>query len=78
MSEAGLKLMVNSDDPAMFVSDLGNEYVRLHREMGLSLDTLAEMSLNGIDASWIDDATKASWRAEWSADIDAIFAAVES
>ena len=78
MSEAGLKLMVNSDDPAMFVSDLGNEYVRLHREMGLSLDTLAEMSLNGIDASWIDDTTKASWRAEWSADIDAIFAAVES
>ena len=78
MSEAGLKLMVNSDDPAMFVSDLGNEYARLHREMGLSLDTLAEMSLNGIDASWIDDATKAAWRAEWSADIDAIFAAVES
>ncbi|MCY4663770.1 MAG: adenosine deaminase [Acidimicrobiaceae bacterium] len=78
MSEAGLKLVVNSDDPAMFVSDLGNEYVRLHREMGLSLDTLAEMSLNGIDASWIDDATKAAWRAEWSADIDAIFAAVES
>ena len=78
MSEAGLKLTVNSDDPAMFVSDLGNEYVRLHREMGLSLDTLAEMSLNGIDASWIDDATKASWRAEWSADIDAILASVAS
>ena len=78
MSEAGLKLTVNSDDPAMFVSDLGNEYLRLHREMGLSLDTLAGMALNGIDASWIDDATKASWRAEWSADIDAILAAVES
>ena len=78
MAEAGLKLMVNSDDPAMFVSDLGNEYVRLHREMGLGLDTLKEMALNGIDASWIDDAAKAAWRAEWSADIDALYAAVES
>lgn len=75
MSEAGLKLMVNSDDPAMFVSDLGNEYVRLHREMGLSLDTLAEMALNGIDAAWIDDATKAALRADWSAEIDTLLAA---
>ena len=60
MDAAGLKLMVNSDDPAMFVSDLGNEYVRLHREMGLGLDTLKEMALNGIDASWVDDEPKAS------------------
>ncbi len=75
MSEAGLKLMVNSDDPAMFVSDLGNEYVRLHREMGLSLDTLAEMALNGIDAAWIDDAAKATLRADWSAEIDTLLAA---
>ena len=36
------------------------------------------MSLNGIDASWVDDATKASWRAEWSADIDAILASVDA
>ena len=78
MAEAGLKIMVNSDDPAMFVSDLGNEYVRLHREMGLTLDTLKEMALNGIDAAWIDDTTKASWRAEWSAEIDALFATVKS
>ena len=74
MAAAGLKLMVNSDDPAMFVSDLGDEYVRLHREMGLSLDTLQEMALNGIDAAWIDDATKAAWRADWSAEIDTLFA----
>ena len=78
MADAGLKLMINSDDPAMFNSDLGNEYVRLHREMGLSLDTLAKMALNGIDASWVDDDTKASRRAEWSADIDSILAAVKN
>lgn len=75
MSEGGLKLTVNSDDPGMFVSDLGNEYVRLHREMGLSLDTLAEMALNGIDAAWIDDATKATLRADWSAEIETLLAA---
>ena len=74
MAAAGLKMMVNSDDPAMFVSDLGDEYVRLHREMGLDLDTLKEMALNGIDAAWIDDATKAAWRADWSAEMEALFA----
>ena len=77
MADAGLKMMVNSDDPAMFVSDLGNEYVRLHREMGLSLDTLKEMALNGIDAAWIDDTTKAAWRADWSAEIDTLYATLE-
>ena len=76
MEAAGLKLMVNSDDPAMFVSDLGNEYVRLHREMGLGLDTLKEMALNGIDASWLDDGTKSSWRRQWSTEIDAFYASV--
>ena len=77
MADAGLKMMVNSDDPAMFVSDLGNEYVRLHREMGLSLDTLKEMALNGIDAAWIDDTTKAEWRTDWSAEIDTLYATLE-
>lgn len=76
MEAAGLKLMVNSDDPAMFVSDLGNEYVRLHREMGLGLDTLKKMALNGIDAAWLDEATKASWRREWSEEIDTLFASI--
>ena len=77
MADAGLKMMVNSDDPAMFVSDLGNEYMRLHREMGLSLDTLKEMALNGIDAAWIDDTTKAEWRTDWSAEIDTLYATLE-
>jgi adenosine deaminase len=77
MDAAGLKMMVNSDDPAMFVSDLANEYVRVHREMGLGLASLKEMALNGIDASWIDDGTKAAWRKEWSAEIDALFASVD-
>ena len=78
MTAAGLKMMVNSDDPGMFVSDLGNEYVRLHREMGLGLDTLKEMALNGIDAAWIDDTTKAAWRADWSAEIDSLFASLNA
>ena len=78
MADAGLKMMVNSDDPAMFVSDLGNEYMRLHREMGLSLDTLKEMALNGIDAAWIDDTTKAEWRADWSTEIETLYATLES
>ena len=43
-------------------------------ELHLHLDTLKEMALNGIDVAWIDDATKAAWRADWSAETDAPFA----
>ena len=78
MAEAGLKLTVNSDDPAMFNSNLGDEYVRLHRESGFSVDALAEMALNSIDASWLDDSAKAALRAEWSAEIDALLASVDA
>lgn len=28
--------------------------------------------LNGIDGAWIDDATKAAWRAAWAPEFDAL------
>jgi adenosine deaminase len=32
--------------------------------------------MNGIDGCWIDDTTKAAWRREWGAEIDALAAQV--
>ena len=38
---------------------------------------MKQFALNGIDAAWIDDSTKARWRSEWSAEIDAIFSTID-
>ena len=49
----------------------------LHHTMGFTLPEIKEFALNGVDAAWVDDATKRGWRAAWSAEIDEIFAQVD-
>lgn len=75
MADAGIKITVNSDDPPMLSTDLANEYRILHNVMGFTLDEIKGFALNGIDAAWIDDATKQQWRREWAAEIDDLIAA---
>lgn len=78
MADAGLKLTVNTDDPAMFGVDLTHEYSVMHHTMGLGLDQLKAFALNGIDAAWIDEGTKRDWRSQWSREIDDLFAQIDS
>lgn len=78
MADAGLKITINSDDPAMFDVDLAGEFSTMHHTMGFTLDDLSGFALNGVDAAWVDESTKATWRQEWSAEIDAILADVET
>ncbi len=61
MVKAGLNVMINSDDPPMFDTDLANEYVRVATEMRLTPAELKECALNGIRASWLDEGTKRDW-----------------
>ena len=76
MVKAGLNVMINSDDPPMFNTDLANEYVRCGTEMRLTPAELKECALNGIRASWLDEGTKRDWLAAWSAEIDALAAQI--
>jgi adenosine deaminase len=74
MADAGLFLMVNSDDPPVFDTDLTNEFLLLHDLAGFSLEELGEFAKNSIDTAWVDDSTKRQWHAEWDPEIDRIIA----
>lgn len=77
MADGGLKMMINSDDPTMMGSDLAGEYIKVHDTMGFSLDEIKAFALNGLDGAWIDDTTRATWRADWSSEIDTLFADID-
>jgi len=51
--DAGLLLTINSDDPAMFGTDLNNEYILLVNEFDFSQPELEQISLNAIQASFL-------------------------
>lgn len=70
MANRGLKIMINSDDPPMFKTDLGREYIVMAEHMEFTPSDFKKFVLNGIDGSWLDDSTKRQWRQEWSQEID--------
>jgi adenosine deaminase len=70
MSEAGLRLVINTDDPALFRTDLAKEYVLASQKLGFTPKQLGEIALNGLRGSWLDEVTKRKWISEWSAEID--------
>jgi aminodeoxyfutalosine deaminase len=51
--ENGLMVTLNSDDPALFGSDLCAEYCLAHTEFHLTLEHLREIAGNSIEASFL-------------------------
>jgi adenosine deaminase len=74
MLDAGLKLVVDTDDPPMLQTDLAKEYRLLAESMSLDRRTLADLALNSLEAAWLDDSVKRDWRTSWSAEIDRLLA----
>ncbi len=64
--DAGVYCTVNSDDPPMFSTDLTSEYLLLARQ-GFSWDELWQLNRNTLEASFLSEEEKASYRAEWQA-----------
>ena len=69
MIAAGLKVHLNSDDPTMFHTDIGREYVEFVGQNGYTPARAKELVLNGLDGSFLDSADKASLRTEMTAEI---------
>ncbi|MFH1254769.1 MAG: adenosine deaminase [bacterium] len=56
--DAGLFLTINSDDPALFNTNLNNEYKILVDHFGFDVNDLEQISLNGLHASFLPDDQK--------------------
>jgi len=51
--DAGIMIILNSDDPAMFLSDLEDEYQLARDEFSFTAEHLRELAANSIEASFL-------------------------
>jgi adenine deaminase len=65
--DAGLKLTINSDDPAYFGGYVARNYIDTARALGLSRAELARVARNSLEASFVSDAERAPWLARLQA-----------
>jgi adenosine deaminase len=62
MRDAGLLATVNTDDPALIDLDLGTEYGLVADAFGWGWQEMVEISLDGVEACWLDDSGKRALR----------------
>jgi adenosine deaminase len=66
MVDAGLRCTLNSDDPAMFSTNLSAQYAVL-AEQGFTWDELWALNTATLEATFLTEAEKATYRREWEA-----------
>ena len=64
MLAAGLKVTINSDDPAYFGGYLNENYEAISELINNDKDNLAQLAKNSFDAAFISDAEKQRLNAE--------------
>jgi len=72
MVAAGLNVTLNSDDPTMFHTDIGREFVDLCTALDYGVEQVRTFCLNSVAGSWLDDGEKRRLHAEFNRDIDAL------
>ncbi len=72
MRRSGVLATVNSDDPGMMRFDLADEYVAVASAYGYTLEQMEQISLDGIEASWMADADKAAMRGSFLTEFNAL------
>jgi adenine deaminase len=60
---AGLKVTINSDDPAYFGGYVLKNYVETARALNLSRAELIQIARNSLEASFVSEAERATWLA---------------
>ncbi len=54
----GLIVSANTDDPSMFNTDMNEEYLKLYRYLGFTIDDLFKLSINALESSFLSEAEK--------------------
>jgi adenosine deaminase len=70
MVAKGLKVVINSDDPTMFHTDVGTEYVKMTNAAEWRPEQVRQFVLNGVEEAWLDDSDRASLRRELTEELD--------
>ena len=65
--DAGLKVTINSDDPAYFGGHVAKNYVDTAQALGLTRVELKRIARNSLEAAFVDAATRAPWLAKLEA-----------
>ncbi len=66
MLDRGLRVTINSDDPAYFGGYLLDNYRAVQAALGLSVEEVRRLAANSIEASFLDETAKARLREELS------------
>jgi adenosine deaminase len=73
----GLRVNLSTDDPTMFQTDLGQEFVKLFAAGGFGPDVARRLVLDGVDATWLDEVDRSALRRRFEAEIDTLDAALD-
>lgn len=73
----GLRIMLNSDDPTMFHTDVGKEYVDLCTALNYGPDRVREFVMNGVEAAWLSDDERGAMRSAFESEFDGLLDQVE-
>ncbi len=68
LRRAGVELSVNTDDPALFDTDLPREYLRLAETFGYEAETLVDLAVAGVRHSFLSEVEKANLETEMRAE----------
>ena len=77
MHEAGLRLVLGTDDPTMFGTNMGHCWRSVFADTGWGIAEARTLSIAGVDASWLPDDRKAALRAEFAATLDGLDATLD-
>lgn len=59
--EAGLKVTINSDDPAYFGGYIARNFIDTARALGLSRTQLKRIARNSLEASFVPESLRTPW-----------------
>lgn len=72
MPGLGLRVHPNTDNPTLHKVTPTRAWQMMVEDFGFDLHDLRGFMLNGLDAAWIDESQRATWRREWTIEFDAL------